>query len=176
MKKGKYQHLVKQGRKKPVFVFLANKIHGMGTPTGGCFYALRFPDEWGLYVGRDDICGGAMSHREFWEECVAPILAGDWAIALNKRPEELEEALKGLYYGFPRGRVIPWQGQFWVSHGSDLARFFTRAEVKAAFSLEEAVWIHDDHERCYTPSKKALRKILRIKEDWTSTDDDPTAA
>jgi len=74
-------------------------------------------------------------------------------------------------YAFPRGRVTKVGTKYVIYHGNDLQPWMkvTKRQIEKVFGVTgRCRWEFDDHERCQTPDKEEMRRLLRLKEDWPS--------
>lgn len=137
----------------------------------GIYYIVRYPSGWHLAPCRFDE-EGEMSHSDFWRLfAVSAMVAQQWQRMLCRDLDDLTEDLRLLLYAFPRGRVTKVGKKFRVYHGTDLQPFMkiTRKMVERSFGIAGCCqWTFDEHERCLTEDKEALRELLGIQEDWPS--------
>lgn len=139
------------------------------SPTTGIYYILRYPNGWRLFSFRYDQHPGELGHPDVWERFVVKSLAEPWSRRLRVNPRWLAEELRLCCYGFPRGRVVGvGHRRLVVLWGADHLRFVTKAAVARAFSCPGLRWEIDEHEHCQCDDKEAVRRVLRIEEDWPS--------
>ena len=138
----------------------------------GVYYVVRYPRGWKLYPLQEGVFGD-YRHVEGWRRFMAPELASAWASILGANQNQLEQQLLPLHLAFPRGRIerAAAAREFTVFQADDLLPTgVSRATVEQAFGLgsERVNWTIDEHERCRTDQKNAIRQILGITEDWAS--------
>lgn len=134
-------------------------------PSGGAYYFVRYPLGWDIYAVRDAEWGH-MDHPDLWAELVVPQLAGAWSKALKMPAKGLEKALRLHSYGFPRGRVTGHGHRWLVLHGGD-AKTISKPRLERAFQITGmATWERDMHEQCQKDDRDALRRILKLKDNW----------
>lgn len=139
-------------------------------PSEGIYYAVRFSEGWSIFICRFDEFGGETDHTALWEDYVCQPLALNWEQSFGD-DGVLEEALHLHAYGFPRGRIarVPGGSTFNILHGGDLEKFMgiSPETIERLFSVTgRAHWVRDEHEQCQEDDRDAVRRILRLKENW----------
>ena len=139
----------------------------------GIFYLVRYPQGWRfLPVRVDQFPMADFDHADFWEECLAHVLAEKWQPEVfQKFPtvEQLRDELLPLAYAFPRGRVVSLGRTFAVYHGDNLAAFMQsdRKAIETGFDIQGNVqWEFDEHEQCVAQDRDRMRELLGLKETW----------
>src|ERR1700693_536582 len=145
-------------------------IKSVSSPEG-IYYLVRYSSGWCLMSCRFDE-EGEMSHSDFWRLfAVSAMVAQQWQRKLRRDLDDLTEDLRLPVYAFPRGRVTKVGEKYHVYHGNDLQPFMkiTRKLIERSFGIAGCCqWTFDEHERCLTEDKDAMRELLEIKEDWPS--------
>ena len=132
----------------------------------GIWYLARGIKGWGLYTHVFNPDSKVLYHNVFWEKLLAPRLARHYKLT---RQAAAELAL--CPYAFPRGRVTKIGAELRVYHGSDWMPFITKDAIESAFNIKgKARWFEDEHERCITHDKDAVRKLLQIADDWKAVE------
>jgi hypothetical protein len=151
-------------------VALAARLAEKARPEVGIYYIVRYPRNWRLYPLQKQVFGD-LTHIDAWRQFVAPEIADAWSAPLSADGAELTRQLQPCHFAFPHGRVERTSDdEFTVLHADDLeVTGITRAMIERAFALRRTHWMVDPRETCMTDHRIAVRRILRIVEDWQSS-------
>lgn len=134
-------------------------------PSEGAFYVVRYPTGWRLFGIREDDFGGSVDHSEIWD-MVSADLADKYSKKLKISAGELLNRLQNHPYGFPRGRVTIFERQQKILWGGEKQVSSVAPAIQRLFSVRRADWETDEHEQCQKEDKDAVRRILKIRENW----------
>ena len=130
---------------------------------------------WRLYAAKCDKWS-SQEHTEIWEYELSRVVAKNWSVD--------HKDIRKLWYAFPRFRVAVKDSPEYIQlsyyrslktrclviHGGDLKGKVSQSSIEEAYCLKsrETTYIVSDHEKCITSQKEAIRRLLRIREDWPS--------